>query len=165
MKLVSLSLVLALSAAACGKSDSESKSGAAKSAEGASAASETVTLTQVGLKANLPAGANVSDGIGGDGVMIQAADVVVSIVATNDLTTVTLAEAREDADMYSPQNLADEALPDGWVLTFDNKGGMGANYFLKVYREIGGKGYLCDTTASKTSQRDRALAICKSLAP
>ena len=161
MKLVTVTVFALLSTTACDKSDS--KSGAAKSTEGKSAATETVSLDKVGLEARLPGGANISDGIGGDGVMIQAADLVVSIAAASDMTPKTLAEAREEADMYSPKNVETETLSDGWVLTFENKGGLGTNYFVKVRREIGGKAYMCDTTASKTSQRDNAVAVCKSL--
>ena len=75
----------------------------------------------------------------------------------------TVAEAKEEADMFSPKNFKSEELADGWVVTYENEGGMGTNYFLKVRRDIGGAAYTCDTTASKAGQRDRALAICKSL--
>ena len=52
---------------------------------------------------------------------------------------------------------------DGWVLTYENKGSMGTNYWLKVRREIDGKAYMCDTSVSKEEQRKAALEICKSL--
>jgi hypothetical protein len=164
VKLVSISLFVILSAVACDKSDDKGGGAAGKATASAPAAAETVTIAQVGLKAKLPKGANISDGIGGNGAMIQAADVVVSVAPASEMSAKTVAEAKEEADMFSPKNLTSEELADGWVVTYENEGGMGTNYFLKVRRDIGGKAFTCDTTASKQSQRDRALAICKSLA-
>ena len=66
--------------------------------------------------------------------------------------------------MYSPKNPKDEKLADGWAYTFENTGGMGTNYFVNVRRDIGGKSYWCETTASTPEQQTAALDFCKSLA-
>ena len=57
-----------------------------------------------------------------------------------------------------------EKLADGWAYTFENKGDMGANYFVNVRRDIGGKPIWCETTASQPEQQTAALDFCKSLA-
>ena len=67
--------------------------------------------------------------------------------------------------MFTPKNLKTETLPDGWVVTFDNKGSMGANFFVNVRRDIGGKSYKCSTTGSNADQEKAVLAACKSLRP
>ena len=65
--------------------------------------------------------------------------------------------------MYTPKNLKEEKLADGWAITFDNEGGMGKNYFVNVRREIDGKSIWCETTASQEAQQTNALNFCKSL--
>jgi hypothetical protein len=76
---------------------------------------------------------------------------------------VTLEEAKSDADMYSPKNVKADKLADGWSLTFDNTGGAGANYFVEVRREIGGKTYKCTTTQGDKDRAAAVLAACKTL--
>ena len=75
----------------------------------------------------------------------------------------TMEEAKSDADMYTPKNLKAEKLADGWLVTYDNKGSMGANYFVQVQREIAGKTYKCSTTGSEAGQAAAVVAACKSL--
>jgi hypothetical protein len=147
----SLALVTIVSAAACGKDSS------------GGGATEAVTLDKLGLQADLPKGATVGDGILGDGVLIQGADLVVSVEEASNTRPATVEAAKEEADMYSPKSLETESLADGWALTFENTGSMGTNYFVQVRRDIGGKTYWCDTTASRPAQKTNALAVCKSL--
>lgn len=132
---------------------------AAKKAGGA------LDLTKFKLKADAPAGAKVGDAIVGEGHMIQGPGIVVGVQIANDMHPKTVEKAKEDADMYSPLNLKTEKLADGWAMTFENKGGMGTNYWVQVRREIGGKSYWCDTTAAQPAQQANALATCKSLRP
>jgi hypothetical protein len=130
------------------------------------AAGGPVTLDKVnGLKMDAPAGSQVSDAVGGSGQMVQGENLVVSVEVASDTRPKTADDAKKDADMYTPQNLNVEKLDDGWALTFDNKGSMGANYFVQVRRTIGGKDYWCETTASSPEQAKNALAACKSLKP
>jgi hypothetical protein len=125
-----------------------------------------MTLEKVGgLKIDVPAGSTVGDAVGGKGAMIQGPDLVVSVEEASDTRPKTLEDAKKEADMYTPKNIKEETLPDGWVLTFENEGGMGKNYFVNVRRDIGGKAYWCETTASKPEQQANAVAACKSLKP
>ncbi len=158
-------LVCALALTGCGKDDKsggEDKGGAAKPA-GKKAASGEVSLDKLGLKADAPGGSKVGDGPLGDGVMIQGPNLVVTIEEAGDMTPADLAAAKEDADMYSPLNWKEEKLADGWLVAFENKGGMGTNYWVKSRRTIGGKDYVCGTTASNPDQQKNAIAACKSL--
>ena len=75
----------------------------------------------------------------------------------------TVEKAKEDADMYSPENIKEEKLDDGFVLSFTNKGGAGTNYWVKAYRTFDGKQFECSTTASQEEQQTNAIAFCKSL--
>lgn len=120
-------------------------------------------LGKIGLKAEAPSGAKVSDAIGGGGLMVQAPGLVVTVDEASDTRPKTLDDAKKDAEMYSPANVNEETLDDGFVLTFENEGGMGKNYFASVRREIDGKSYWCETTASQPEQQANAVAFCKSL--
>jgi hypothetical protein len=174
-KLFSIALSLALiSVAACSKDDKDSKS-SSKAATGSTSKDSkksskkgsgpaALTIEKLGLKAQAPSGTKVSDGVLGDGAMLQGPDLVVQIELATDMTPETVDAAKEEADMYSPKNLETETLADGWALTFDNVGSMGTNYFVQVRRDLGGKAYWCTTTASSEAQKANALAACKSLA-
>jgi len=124
---------------------------------------QTIKIDKLGLSADVPAGAEASDAVIGEGVMIQGPGLVITIEEASDSTPKTLADAKEEADMYTPENLKEETLDDGWAMTFDNKGGMGTNYWVQVRREIDGKTFWCTTTAAQVEQQTNALAACKSL--
>lgn len=154
---VALSLVLG----ACGKAgDKGGKSG--DQASGKSEGPKTVALGKLGIQAELPAGAAVRDAPIGEGVMIQGEDLVMTVEDGAKKPT-DPNKVKEDADMYSPQGWKVEKLPDGYLATFTNKGGMGTNYWLMGRREIGGKAYWCSTTASRPEQLANAVKVCKGL--
>lgn len=141
--------------------------GAAKPADkpAEAPAAGPLTLDKVGgLKIDAPAGSKVDDGVVG-GQMVQGPDLVVSIDVASPSSPATLADQKTDSEMYSPLNWKEETLPDGWAVTFENKGGMGTNYWAIVRRDIGGKAYRCETTASSATQQANAVAACKSLKP
>ncbi|MCB9748707.1 MAG: hypothetical protein H6713_01745 [Myxococcales bacterium] len=180
--LIALPLSLALTAAAACDSDSKpaenktakaDKKADAKGDEKAPADEEAapakpagpnlLQLEKLGLKAEVPEGATAGDAIIGEGVMIQGPGIVVTVEEASDSRPKTADDAKEDAEMYTPQNLKAEELADGWAVTFDNSGSMGANYFVQVRRDIGGKTYWCETTASQPEQQENALKACKSL--
>lgn len=162
----SLFLALALIAAAACKKDegggasstssTSSEKGAAKAAAGPTA------LPDLGLQIDAPGKIEVGKAIGGPGHMLQGSGIGAMQIEATDKAE-TLAEAKEDADMYTPKNLKEETLGDGWALTFENTGGMGTNYWVKVRREIDGKSYVCTTTGSEASQAAAVLAACKTL--
>ncbi|MBK6923132.1 MAG: hypothetical protein IPH07_37435 [Deltaproteobacteria bacterium] len=128
------------------------------------AAAGKLALDKLGLTASAPAETTVSDGIGGKGAMIMGPGLVVSVEEASETRPKDVAAAKKDAEMYTPQNLKDEKLDDGWVVTFDNKGDMGANYFVNVRRDIAGKSIWCETTVASPEQAATALDFCKSLA-
>ena len=128
------------------------------------AAGNTLDLPRVGLKADAPAGTEVKDAMtGGVGHMLMGPGLVANVEVASDTRPKTVDDAKKEADMYTPKNLKDEKLPDGWAITFDNEGGMGKNYFVNVRREIDGKAVWCETTVSTPEQQTHAVNFCKSL--
>lgn len=147
--------------AGCKKDDKE---GAAPSGKATEAKAGPTKLPKLGLSIDVPGKVDVGDAIMGEGHMLQGAGVG---ALTVEITTKpqTIDEAKSDAEMYSPKNLKDEKLADGWALTFDNTGSMGKNFFVQVRRDIGGKTYTCSTTGSDAGQAAAVLAACKTLRP
>ncbi|MDX9723619.1 MAG: hypothetical protein RBU37_22925 [Myxococcota bacterium] len=130
------------------------------------APSTGLRLEAVGLTIDLPADLTVSDAIGETGAMIMGGAVGAMTVSIPDESKpATLEAAKEEADMYSPENLKEETLEDGWLLSFTNTGGMGTNYWVMSRREIGGKAISCSTTCSTPEQHAAVIAACKSLKP
>ena len=118
-------------------------------------------LPKLGLQIDVPGAVELSDAIGGEGHMLMGSGIgAMSIEITP--TPQTIEEAKSDADMYSPKNLKDEKLADGWALTYENTGSMGKNYFVNVRRDIDGKSYRCSTT-SPDERAQKVLAACKTL--
>src|SRR5690606_1829923 len=115
MTRISMLLVTALAFAGCKKNEQEGAS-AGKTTEAQAPAGPT-TLPKLGLSIDVPGKVNVGDAIMGDGHMLQGASVGAMTVEVKDKAQ-TLDEAKADADMYSPKNLKDETLADGWALTF-----------------------------------------------
>jgi hypothetical protein len=158
-----ISIALALTAAlftGCSKKD-EGGGAAGKATE---AKAGPTKLPKVGLTIDAPGKVEVSDAIMGEGDMLMGAGVgamTIEIAAKPQ----TLEEAKSDAELYTPKNLKEEKLADGWALTFDNTGSMGKNFFVNVRRDINGKTYTCSTTGSDAKQAAAVLAACKTLRP
>lgn len=169
MRIQILVVVLATTAFACkskdeGTAGSAAGAGAAAAGEKPAAAGPTILAKAGGLKIDLPEGASVSDGFGGtDGVSIMGTDLLVNIAEASEIRPKTVAEARKEAEMYSPKNLKDETLADGWTLTYDNEAAGGKSYFVNARRTIGGKSWWCDSVGTKPEQQANALAACKNL--
>jgi len=130
---------------------------------GGAAKTAPLDLPKLGLKADAPAGSTVGDALMGSGHMIMLPGLVVNVAEASDTQPKTIDDAKKEAEMFSPKNLKDEKLADGWVMTFDNEGGMGKNFFAQVRRDIGGKAIWCETTASEAAQQTNAVNFCKSL--
>jgi hypothetical protein len=143
-------------AGAEGGAAAEGGAGAEGGAAAAPATLAEIALPKVGLKADAPEGTSVTDD------MVQGPNLVATVEKGDDKPK-TGADAIKDVDMYSPKDPKVEDLPDGYVLTFTNEGGLGTNYWVNVRREIGGAAYWCTTTASSQAQSDAAVAFCKSL--
>ena len=172
-------LISLLALGACSKKDDkkaasdESATAAAKGADTApdkgeakpaAAPAGPVTLEKLGLKIDVPADAKISDSPVGEGVMIQAPDLVITVGEAGQFDAESLADDVSDAtDSYSGENITKEEFEGGWAMTFTNKGGMGTNYWVRVRKTFGDKQYSCSTTASSEAQQANALAACKSL--
>ncbi|HEY7371260.1 MAG TPA: hypothetical protein VIF57_03710 [Polyangia bacterium] len=157
-RLLDLALALSLGLASVATiSCSKSKSG------GGGGGSVPVALAGLGVTAQVPEGTTADKAIVGDGLTLQGPDLVVGVQLAGKDRAKTLAEAKDKNSMYSPTDVKEETLADGWALSFQNKGGMGTNYWVQVRRTVGGKAIWCDTTASSAEQQANALAACKSL--
>lgn len=143
------SVVVALVIVACSKGGGDSKPKAVK-------------LEGLGLTIDVPGEVRLDKAIMGDGQMIQGSGVgAMQVEVPKEVQT--LAQAKEDAGMFTPKNLKEETLADGWALTYENKGSMGANFFVDVRRQIDGKHVKCWYTGGESSQAANVLAACKSL--
>jgi hypothetical protein len=152
--------MLVLLASGCGKKDGDSKGGAAKASEGAAAQK----LPKLGLQIAVDGDVTFGDAIMGEGDLVTGSSVGALQIETWKKPQ-TLAEAKDDASAFTPKNLKADTLPDGWALSYDNTGSMGANFFVTVRRDLGGKTYKCSTTVSEADQQKGALEACKSLKP
>ncbi|HTR51123.1 MAG TPA: hypothetical protein VMJ10_10490 [Kofleriaceae bacterium] len=158
--LATILAVLVFASAGCGgKKDDGAPSASGKTAEKAGGSTST-KLDQLG-GLTIDFAGSVGKAIGGDGVMIQGDNGIVTIEEVKAPKKVE--DAKSDADMYSPKNYKEEKLADGYALTYENSGSMGANYFVDVQRTIAGKTYHCSTTGNSADQQQAVLAACKSL--
>jgi hypothetical protein len=158
-------LVVVVLAPACSKKESGAPS-AGKPADDKPAAGDDkpapTKLPHLGRQIDVPGEVTVSDAIGGDGDMVQASAVgALQIEAWK--TPQSLDEAKDDAKAFTPKHLQADKLADGYVLTYDNVGSMGANFFVVVRREIGGKVYKCGTTVDTAEASKAAVEACKTL--
>lgn len=136
--------------------------GCKDSGEGGGGGTSAQKVGELPLLADLPEDAVLSKAPVGEGVMVQAANVTMVIAPAKDAAK-TLAAAKSDAEMYSPKNIQEETLPDGWVLMFENEGGGGKTWWLQGLRTIEGKGWECSVTSPQAEHQKTGLAICKSL--
>ncbi len=162
MTRISVLFIAAALFAGCKKKDEGGAAPSGKAAEAKAEAKGPTKLPKLGLSIDVPGKVDVGDAIMGEGHMLQGAGVgaLTVEIATKPQT---IEEAKSDAEMYSPKNLKDEKLADGWAITFDNTGSMGKNFFVQVRRDIGGKTYTCSTTGGDAGQAAAVLAACKSL--
>ena len=156
-KHLSIVLLLALSVTACKKKDGDAGAPSGKAAEAG-----PVKLAKLGLQIDLGGETSISDGIGANSQMITGEGIGAMQVEASEKKQ-TLDDAKSDAGMFNPKNLKAETLADGWALTYDNVGSAGANFFVTVQRDLGGKTYSCSTTANDADHAKAVLAACKTL--
>jgi len=135
---------------------------AAKESEAAAAPAVALQkLPKFGLQADFGKDVTFSDGFG-ESVMVTGG--VLGAMSVEIATEAkTLDQGKEDADLYSPQNVKAEELSDGWLLTFENDGGFGKHVWVMSVRKIGDKHYSCGTTASTVEQQTAVANACRSL--
>lgn len=162
-KYVAVALIAGLALTGCGskKKNEGGGGGAAGQGGGGKAAGGTkpYKFATLGITGDLPTDVDTSS----EEMLVGPS--IGAMGLSEASTKRTLDEAKQEAQDYSPQNVKGEALPDGWVLTYDNKGELGANFFLEVQRDIGGKTIRCSTTQPNNERIGAVLAVCKSLRP
>ena len=135
--------------------------GAAATSAATKAASK---LPKTGLQIDAPGELDISDAMVGDGDMVTSAELgALNIVISTKPKTID--EAKTEASAFAPKDLVAQALPDGWAVTYSNTGSAGANFFVTVRRDIGGKSFECSAVANSAERGKNALAACKSLRP
>ncbi len=164
--LVSLA-ALALGACSGGPGGPAPAASSASAERGAAAqksGSKTVEIKKLGLRGT--AAGETEDPIVGDGetMLIAFGKFTVTVSPAKDIDPKTVDDAKAAAALFKPEKQKQEALKDGWVLTYENTGSAGANYFVNARRDIDGKGYLCDTIQTTPDQQKAAVDFCKSLA-
>jgi hypothetical protein len=135
---------------------------ACSSSKAADSKAATTKLPKLGLSIDVPGEIRVADAIMGDGNMVQGERVGAMQIEAMKAPK-SLDEEKTDAADFSPKNVKTETLPDGWVITYDNKGSMGTNYFVTVRRDIAGKSYKCWATGGDADQAKAVVAACKTL--
>ena len=123
-----------------------------------------LTLDALGLAVDAPEGSRVRKL--GRGFMVQGSGVVFMVEVASSTRPTSPDKAKADAvDEYGAKAVHVETLADGWALLFENSGSAGANFFVEMRRDIGGKSYWCEATVSSLEQRTAAAVACKSLRP
>ena len=117
-------------------------------------------LSPFGLTGDAPAGTKTRKM--GKKVMVQGNGLVVTVGLAGRFDAADLAAATKEATSNTGTNLKPETLADGFLLTYENKGGAGSNYWVVSNRKIDGKAYSCGTTASNAGQQANAAKFCKS---
>lgn len=134
------------------------------SASADAGAKASLRLKKLGVTIALPADSSVMD-IGGT-LTVQGGGTVVGVkkVDPKGYGPKNFKEAVAAMDDYSPTKVSEKKkTKDGWIIAFENKGGMGTNYFVWIRKKFGGKPYSCETTCSTPDQAKKAVAACHSL--
>jgi len=178
MKLrIALAGAMVLCTAACSKPSGTTEKQAEPGANATAAATAAATATQaakpagpkviavakLGLKGTAPG--ETEDPIIGDGdpVMIMGATFSVNLEVAKATDPKKASDAQKDAKLFNGKDVQTQTLSDGWVVTFENTGSMGTNYWVTVRRDIAGKAYLCTTTQDTAEKQKAAVAFCESL--
>jgi hypothetical protein len=131
---------------------------------GAAGKKASLHLKKLGVKIALPADSSVMD-IGGT-FTVQGGGTVVGVkkVDPKGFGPKTFEEAVAAMGDYSPTKVTEKKkTKGGWIIAFENKGGLGTNYFVWIRTKVAGKPYSCETTASTPDQAKKAIAACRSL--
>jgi hypothetical protein len=158
-----IALLALLAVGACKDKGDDSASGEALTAGKASgAAAGPMKIEKLGISIDVPKGTQISELMGSQ--MLQGPDLTVTVEEAGEFASATMAaEVEEAKSMYSATDITEEEVEGGWHVTFQNKGGMGTNYWVKSHMTIDGKAYTCGVSAQKAKQQASALAACKSL--
>lgn len=146
----------------CSKEDG--KSGASESPASESPASPsmaTLDLGGLGLTAQAPSDAKARKFM--KKFMIKGKDLVVTVGLAGRFDAATLEAATKEATGNGGTQLVPTKLADGFVLTYQNTGSAGTNYWVSSHQTLNGKNFVCGTTVSTPAQQANAAALCQSL--
>ncbi len=140
------------------------EAGATAAAASNQPAGKVIKLAKLGIEgfaAGITADPSFTDVAGS--TIVTCGGLSVGVAAATDGDPKTIAAAQDESKAFNPKNFKSEALADGWIVTYDNVGGGGPNFFVAARREIGGHAYSCETMLASAEQRDKAVAFCKTL--
>ncbi len=148
---------------ACSKKGGDAGAASAgKAAEATAGKAAAIKLDKLKLQLDVAGEPTVGDAILGDGVQLTGETIgAMGVEAMKEPKS--LDDEKSDASMFTPKNLKADTLPDGWILTFENSGSMGTNYWVTARRDIAGKSYKCFTSGSRPEQAQAVAAACKTL--
>lgn len=171
--------LLATTAACKKKQDGDAAAGdksAAKATDTGAAAPAPAKLAWkklggLGLEAEVPADAEVTDNTAGAGfpsatiyasptTFVSGAGDMSDLKATIEETKTELAKDPNKLDSWTKE----EKTADGWILEGKRTSMMGEPLFaISIRRTIDGKPYDCGTNASSEAEREAAKKLCESL--
>jgi hypothetical protein len=183
MKIISTTLFvsfLMLSAAACKKKEGDKASGGAaadkKPTSGETAAPAPAKLAykklgELGLEAEVPEGAEITDNTKGAG--FPSATIYASpttfVSGAGDMSDLkpTIEETKKELEK-DPNKLKswtkEEKSADGWLLEGERESMSGGKLFaIEMRKTIDGKPWNCGTNASSEAEREVAKKLCTSL--
>jgi len=171
---------LALGAAGCGKESKEPDKGKTedKTGEGKdkdkAPADKSPVLSAKKLP-NLPLQADVADSWkieedkvapeGGARLSTQTGEISIMKDGVGGMKKMTLDDEKElmASGSAPPQEVNEQQLADGWVLSFKTPGLL--PYHATVYRNIDAGSYRCVITTEAAAQMAEGIAVCTSLRP
>lgn len=120
-----------------------------------------IPIPALGLHITAPSGSQVTELLGSQ--LVMGLGMNVNVRVAGDIDPSTIADARSEADLFTPTNFVEETLPDGFALTYQNVGSAGTNYWVTVRREIRGTPYMCTSMSGTADEQRAAVDACKSL--
>lgn len=120
-----------------------------------------IPIPALGLHITAPPGSQVTELLGSQ--LVMGLGMNVNVRVAGDIDPSTIADARSEADLFTPTNFIEETLADGFAATYQNVGGAGTNYWVTVRREIRGTPYMCTSMSGTADEQRAALDACKSL--
>jgi hypothetical protein len=151
----------------CGKDSAKQAAPAATSAAPAKSALAVKHLASLPLQAEVGPDwkIEVDKVTGGASLRTQTADVAIAQDGIDGLKKTTVEDERKLMSSLSaaPQEVAEDKLADGWVLSYKIPGVL--PYHATVVRQLGGQGYRCVIQTEDAAGRADGLAICKGMKP
>ncbi len=121
-------------------------------------------LAKLGLQLDVPGEAMVSDGLTAKSQMVNASSIGGLVIgAVTGTTPKTLKAAKAEAQVFKPLNVKGDESGGTYWMTFENKGSLGTNYWVKTLQKVGKQTYVCEGSPDTADKEAAALAACRSL--